>query len=182
MERRKFIIGAGALATGSAAAVGTGAFASAEAERTVSVEVAGDQNAWIELNPESDYAKINEDDVLELNFAEHPDSQWNGREEGINPNAKYTFEGVFSIWTDQAAAHGDYEYHIEKSGFDGVDVTVESPNEDVDGFKNDPGVTDLTETWTQSGGPWKIYVDITLESEGGAGAADGTLTIHADEI
>ena len=50
--------------------MGTGAFATAEAERTVSVEVAGDESAWIQLHPESKYAKINEDDALELDFTE----------------------------------------------------------------------------------------------------------------
>ena len=182
MERRKFIIGAGALATGSSAAMGTGAFASAEAKRTVSVEVAGDQSAWIELNPESKYAKINDDDALELDFTEHPDSVWSGREEGINPNAKYEFEGVFSIWMDQAAAHDDYEYYIEKEGFSGVDVTIESGGKANSGMKALSEGTDLTETWTQSGGPWYMFVDITLESGGGEGAADGSLTLHADKV
>jgi hypothetical protein len=183
MERRKFIIGAGALATGSSAAIGTGAFTSAEAERTVSVQVAGDESAWIGLEPESKYAEINDDDALELDFTDHPDGAgWANKEEGINPNATYEFEGVFSIWMDQAAAHGDYEYYIETGGFDGVDVTIESGGKAASGNKAPPEGTDLTQTWTQSGGPWYMFVDITLESGGGEGAADGTLTIHADKL
>jgi len=49
-NRRKFIAGLGALATGSAAAMGTGAFSSVRAERTISVETAGDVNAYLGLD------------------------------------------------------------------------------------------------------------------------------------
>ncbi|WP_241431558.1 hypothetical protein [Halorubrum distributum] len=49
MERRKFVVGLGALASGSAAAVGTGAFTSVTADRSVDVEVAGDSSAYLAL-------------------------------------------------------------------------------------------------------------------------------------
>ena len=42
MKRRKFLIGAGSLAAGSAAAMGTGAYSYAEADRTVTVDTTGD--------------------------------------------------------------------------------------------------------------------------------------------
>ncbi|MDB2223859.1 hypothetical protein PN416_04585 [Halorubrum ezzemoulense] len=48
-NRRKFLAGIGALATGSAAAVGTGAFTSVTADRSVNVEVAGDSSALLAL-------------------------------------------------------------------------------------------------------------------------------------
>ncbi|WP_262175039.1 hypothetical protein [Haloarcula laminariae] len=50
MNRRKFLIGAGSLAAGSAAAMGTGAFTSVSANRTVSVNTASDANAFLALN------------------------------------------------------------------------------------------------------------------------------------
>ena len=46
-NRRKFLAGVGALASGSAAAVGTGAFTNVSAERSVSVNVASDSNAYV---------------------------------------------------------------------------------------------------------------------------------------
>lgn len=49
MDRRKFLIGAGSLAAGGAAAVGTGAFTSVTADRGVSVEVAGDSSAFLAI-------------------------------------------------------------------------------------------------------------------------------------
>jgi len=54
MERRKFVVGLGALASGSAAAVGTGAFTSVEADRQVDVEVAGDSSAYLALRKAKD--------------------------------------------------------------------------------------------------------------------------------
>lgn len=52
-KRRKFLAGLGALASGSAAAVGTGAFTSVSANRSVSVETAGDADAYLGLEPSS---------------------------------------------------------------------------------------------------------------------------------
>jgi len=49
-NRRKFIAGLGALATGSAAAVGTGAFTSVSAERSVTIDTADDAYAFLRLN------------------------------------------------------------------------------------------------------------------------------------
>ena len=72
MERRKFVIGAGALATGSAAAVGTGAFSSTWANRDVTAEVTGDAGAYLGLDIEKgEYATYDGDqfafDLDELN-------------------------------------------------------------------------------------------------------------------
>ena len=51
MQRRKFLVGMGSLAAGSAAAMGTGAFDQVAAERTVDVNVAGDAGALLGLDP-----------------------------------------------------------------------------------------------------------------------------------
>ena len=50
-NRRKFLAGLGALASGSAAAVGTGAFTSVQANRTVSVTTASDNSAQLAFQP-----------------------------------------------------------------------------------------------------------------------------------
>lgn len=49
-NRRKFIAGVGALATGSAAAMGTGAFTSVEANRGLEVEVSDDADALLSID------------------------------------------------------------------------------------------------------------------------------------
>jgi len=63
MKRRKFIIGTCALASGSAAAVGSGAFTSVQADRSVTVDVTGDDSALLAMKscdgPNGEYATMN---------------------------------------------------------------------------------------------------------------------------
>jgi hypothetical protein len=49
MKRRTFVLGLASTAAGSGALIGSGAFSSAEAERTVSVETADDDDAYLAL-------------------------------------------------------------------------------------------------------------------------------------
>jgi len=72
MQRRKFLIGAGSLAAGSAAAMGTGAFTSVEANRDVSIGVTGDASAYLRITREdtpngNEYVE-NTSDGIALNF------------------------------------------------------------------------------------------------------------------
>ena len=50
LSRRNVLIGLGGLVAGGGALVGTGAFTTVQAERTVSVETAGDANAFLALD------------------------------------------------------------------------------------------------------------------------------------
>jgi hypothetical protein len=50
MKRRKFLVGMGSLAAGGGAAMGTGAFTSVSANRSVTVQVASDRNAYLALS------------------------------------------------------------------------------------------------------------------------------------
>ena len=93
-NRRKFIAGLGALATGSAAAMGTGAFTSVSANRDVSVGVAGDASAYLGLDADSAYAKQTAGGELALDFTGDYTEQ-NGS--GLNTRAETAFEGVFDI-------------------------------------------------------------------------------------
>jgi len=61
MKRRKFLIGAGSLAAGSAATLGTGATDSIRANRDVAVDVTGDANAYLKIdanNSDSDFVNV----------------------------------------------------------------------------------------------------------------------------
>jgi len=70
MKRRNFILGLGATVAGSGAAVGSGAFSSAEAERTVSVEIADDDEGYLQLEPTGVFRRSS----LEANPIDDPDS------------------------------------------------------------------------------------------------------------
>ncbi|MDZ5813171.1 hypothetical protein U4E84_17725, partial [Halorubrum sp. AD140] len=70
MQRRKFIIGAGAMASGSAAAVGTGAFSSTQTERSFNVSTSGDATAQLALEGLDDEYVTDDgvDGELEISF------------------------------------------------------------------------------------------------------------------
>jgi len=120
MERRKFIIGAGALSTGSSAAVGTGALSATEAERSLSVQIADDDDAYLAFDtdlgnsPDNnyEYASIEEGE-MEIDFSTN-----DAGGEGVNPNSVNYFDDVFaltnqgteplSIWVELGGGLDDY--------------------------------------------------------------------------
>ena len=111
MQRRNFIIGAGALATGTAAAVGSGAFSSVEASRDVSVEVADDAQAYLAIEATSDYAETDGDGVLELDFGDLGDA---GEGEHVGEDSAYIF----------GSGNPDRNvFTVENRGTQDVDVT-----------------------------------------------------------
>ncbi|ELZ32255.1 hypothetical protein C473_09582 [Halorubrum distributum JCM 10247] len=110
MERRKFVVGLGALASGSAAAVGTGAFNFANVERSISIDTAGDDSAFLALESESEYTN-NVGDRLAFDFETDEGGS------GINEDSDYSFTGIFSI---------------ENQGTDAVGVWIEDNDDSED--------------------------------------------------
>lgn len=97
MERRKFLIGTGALASGSAAAVGTGAFTNVSADRSVSVDVADDASAYLSIEPQNtangeEYASVSSDGTVELDF-----SGTDTGASGLNRNAETTIRDILRV-------------------------------------------------------------------------------------
>ncbi|WP_324756457.1 hypothetical protein [Haloarcula montana] len=107
MQRRKFLIAAGSLAAGSAAAMGTGAFASTEATRSVNVNVAGDESAYLGLEAPSPYAQVNGKQLV-LNFDDNGEGGG-----GVNADSVTTFDGVFRMINN---GPNDLDITIDKSG------------------------------------------------------------------
>jgi hypothetical protein len=98
MERRKFLIGAGALASGSAAAVGTGAFTNVQADRSVSVTTADDSDAFLAISPQdtpngNEYAS-DSGGLVSLDFTE-TDGPGNGT--GLNEDADTTIRDILQV-------------------------------------------------------------------------------------
>ena len=116
MERRKFVIGAGALATGSAAAMGTGAFSSAQADRSVNVSVADDSNAYVELNKLDDRFVDDSDGQLSIEFDEEGDG------EGLNQDSTFEFTDLFSVGIADGLSTGtEYWVGVVPTGFGDLD-------------------------------------------------------------
>ncbi|MFC6753375.1 hypothetical protein [Halorubrum tibetense] len=125
MERRKFMIGAGALATGSAAAVGTGAFTSVEAERDFALATAGDAAAFLTITVEDpEHAGVTDNDIVELAFdGDATGASASGADgDGINKNATTRFDEVISI---------------QNQGTEEVELFFVTDEEDVDAGRAD---------------------------------------------
>mgnify|MGYP003865889755 FL=1 len=105
----------GSLAAGGAATIGTGAFTSVEAERSVSVDVAGDQSAYLALeptsHPNSKYARINNNNLEVVLDGTDTDG------DGFNTNAVTEMDKVFRVsnqgtqpiyfWVEHPSGTGD---------------------------------------------------------------------------
>lgn len=130
MQRRKFIAGLGSLAAAGAAGIGTGAFTSVEADRTLSVNVAGDANAFLSISRAEDgsgntypnaaeYVEIDGNGEVSLDFTQADDTS-GASASGINRDAKTIFDNllditnngtqevVLSVESDLIASQGGY--------------------------------------------------------------------------
>ena len=95
MERRKFLIGAGSLAAGGAAAMGTGATGVIQTNRDVELDVAGDGGAYLRLdaNPDSGFVETaNGSDEISFDFAGNSEGAG-----GVNNNATTTARPAFTL-------------------------------------------------------------------------------------
>ena len=125
MERRKFVIGLGALATGASAAVGTGALTAARLDdRDVSVQVADDSNGLITLIDGDTAATFESNGQLAIDF-----DQISNNSQGVNPNSTYQVGYI-----DDDGEDSIDEWVAGDNEIDGPDVTSQDVlyNDDVD--------------------------------------------------
>ena len=147
MNRRKLIATLGATAAATSGAVGTGAFTSVSADRSVSVAVAGDQNAFLRIGPCTDdsgnptpnsaYAQFEGGTfTLDLTGANGNDPPAGS---GVNADAVSRFDDVFEIrnqgtqpigaWLEAADAatnpDGDPKIEFYRDGDPGSDIVAE---------------------------------------------------------
>lgn len=97
MQRRKLLIGLGAVTAGGIAALGTGALSSSEVDRNLTAEVVGDGGAYITLEATSKYAEISEGGQLFLHFDDETEDAGDGVGSGLNQDSVNRFDGVFEI-------------------------------------------------------------------------------------
>lgn len=120
MERRKFMIGLGSAAAGSAALVGSSAFSFVRADRGIDVNVVDDGDAYLGLEPTSHYAEY-DDRQLSLDFAGGIGGQVG---DGLNDNADSRFDNVFKI-TNQGTNDARISFHDDEGevGYDSPGAT-----------------------------------------------------------
>jgi len=182
MERRKFVVGLGALASGSAAAMGTGAFSSVQADRTVSVEVADDSEAYLRLEGDggdnSDYVTSDgTDGVLTIDLDANNSSNVQGGGSGVNPDARTRIDDLFVI---------------ENQGTQEVEITLnKSSGNDSNDYEdyatfyiNNDYSTELDGTNFIAGADETISLEVDTRDSGLTGEDQilDTVTFNADEV
>ncbi|WP_136350807.1 hypothetical protein [Natronorubrum bangense] len=115
MNRRNVLVGLGTIVAGGGAALGTGAFSSVTADRTVTVETAGDADAFLGLQIRDDLAA--DENTIDLNF----ENAGNGAE-GINENAKTTLDKVLLIQNNGTQENIGITFEVE------IDDTTDASN------------------------------------------------------
>ena len=120
MKRRQILAGLGGLA-GVSGVLGTGAFTSVRAERSVSVAVAADENAFLSMEPSETingrkFATVN-GGQLALDFGA------NGRGQGVGTDSSYYFDDVFTV-TNQGTQSVYVWGAVDADGFGSDDAGV----------------------------------------------------------
>ncbi|MFW5905314.1 MAG: right-handed parallel beta-helix repeat-containing protein [archaeon] len=122
MDRRKFIVGLGAAATGGSALIGTGAFSRIESQRRVTIQVAEDPDAYLGLDAcdtlhGDNFVDIDSDGHLAVDIGQIPEEENPIGGSGVNSDSRTWFDNVVQICNQgkQAAAvyieeHEDWPY------------------------------------------------------------------------
>ena len=160
-NRRKFIAGVGSLVAAGAAGMGTGAFASVEADRSVSVKVAGDQSAYLGLEDTSAYADMSGKELV-LDFSANGSGG-----AGINADSVSTFDGVFKITNN---GPNDLDITIDKSGLANPDRWHFVPKEVYEEYSGNYPEDSFYPSWDDFQG-----YDSTNASGGGLSPGESTL-------
>ena len=124
MQRRKFLIGVGSLAAGSAAAMGTGAVSQSSSNRAVDVDIANDSNGFLQFNvsgsslENTEYVSY-EDGQLTIEMDKASNDGFASQAEGLNPDSTFDFDNLFQILN---ATEDDLKADIDKSNLDNPDA------------------------------------------------------------
>ena len=171
MERRKFVIGMGSLAAGSAAAVGSGAFSSVEAERDITVETGGDNEAYLGLEAGRNdiISEDGGDGQLSLDLGSQTTEKGG---EGFNDEAVTVIEDVFII-SNQGTEEVEMGFK-EGDPVWGDNVTNEI--EPIDGVTLSVGDE---VPWLDAGESTAVDVTVDTLSYDPEEEEDGTVTIGA---
>ena len=152
MNRRNVLVGLGGVVAGGGALLGTGAFTTVEAQRTVTVNTAGDASALLGFAQAGDGTDSNvvdiEDGLLVIDF----DAAANNNE-GVNLDALTTVGAVSG--GDPPTTLGSAALEITNNGTQTVDINfdIEFSTANVSGL-NDAGKNpeDILKLWTDASG------------------------------
>jgi hypothetical protein len=116
LNRRKVLLGISGVAGGSGLIVGTGAFTTVQANRTASVDVAGDASAFLSLmshsGPNGVYADGETGGMLQINL----DGTGISNANGLNANAITTIDNIVAIMNRGTQDVTSLTFTIDVSG------------------------------------------------------------------
>jgi len=124
MNRRSILLGLGGIVAGGGALLGTGAFTTIEAERTVTVETAGDADAFLAITPfpdsaNADYLTAPEDGTVEIDITGEGTDDAPGK--GVNKNAITAIDRLLEVrnnGTQSVAVGFNNQYAIDNGDYD----------------------------------------------------------------
>lgn len=133
MKRRQVVGLFGALAAGGATAIGSGAFSSTEARRTISLEIEGDEAAYLHMEPtdefDANFATINEStDLIQFDVNDVITNDDAGR--GVGSNSEYVFENIVSIRNSGTQTVYLEAEFLEVDEIDGMDLIYDNNRDD----------------------------------------------------
>lgn len=188
ISRRNTLVGLGALVAGGGAVLATGAFTQVEAQRTVSVDTAGDADAMLGIEAHDEYDVG--DDIVEL---EIENLNLEARTILASPTLVLTNNGtqeVDSISFD-IAVDGDVDEVVEPGEVEEDEVGIEFEFvseyefDDDDGFSADDGSTQEDETPLEVGESVAYQLIIDTRNSGLDGESefdlDVTITVEASD-
>jgi hypothetical protein len=116
----------GSLAAGAAAVTGTGAFTSVTANRDVDLAIANDNNAYLQLQPNSEYTY--QDSNGQLAFDLTADNTTTGGGQGLNGTADTVIEDAFTIRNQgtQTVYVWVASYDYDSAGNESVEMVAKS--------------------------------------------------------
>ena len=169
MNRRNVLIGLGGVVAGGGALLGTGAFTTVEAQRTVSIDTAGDADAFLGLEVRSDLESSTDNNgLIQLDLS-------SANASGLNRQARTVLDKVLLVENNGTQSGVDIGFTVDVT--DGDSTLVSGDNGAGEIFKfseNTDGNFDTEDA--------DISVSETPLGSGEATAYDLEIELRPDEI
>jgi len=175
LNRRNTLIGLGTIVAGGGAALGTGAFSSVEADRDVSLDVAGDDGALLQLTVSGGIEGSDGEDVISLS------------QDQLNLDALTTYSGALTVAKASGTGPVDVEINDGEVGDPGDDDLIETSASNLsasgapqiyfvfsNGGVNTDGTNNVLELTSSNSSRTADVVINTLGEESTSGVFDST--------
>ncbi|WP_336326225.1 hypothetical protein [Halovenus sp. HT40] len=175
MKRRSFLAGVGAFASAGGFALGTGAFTSVSAERKVSIAVARDSQAFLQMLPIDDEGLSGENTGRSFANGHEVEFEIPGDENGENSNAAgLGLDSIYEFHDLLEVANQGTQPVTLSSTYDGDALADLALVTDNGVLRDDPPTLDVGDS---------IDVGLYIDTHGSdLGAFDETLTIVAERV